>query len=187
MKVMVPLAQGLEEIEAVTIIDVLRRAGLTVHTASLEPGPVEGSHGITLEADYTLSELKASDYECLALPGGMPGSENLSKSAALADWIRDIHGRGGYLAAVCAAPMVLGGAGVLKGRTVTCYPGFETYCTGAAITGAPVEVDGAIEISHLEMDVADAGSRRYRRLQVGHDACFLSRVGRRSSAISRMY
>jgi len=144
MKVMVPLAQGLEEIEAVTIIDVLRRAGLTVHTASLEPGPVEGSHGITLEADYTLSELKASDYECLALPGGMPGSENLSKSAALADWIRDIHGRGGYLAAVCAAPMVLGGAGVLKGRTVTCYPGFETYCTGAAITGAPVEVDGAI-------------------------------------------
>ncbi len=144
MKILVPLAEGFEEIEAVTIIDVLRRAGLDITVANVGGNPVRGSHAIAISADEPLSRLSPGDFAAIALPGGMPGSENLRKSEPVISFVRDIFGRGGVTAALCAAPMVLGYAGVLKGRKATCYTGYEGTMEGAIPTGAPVEVDGTI-------------------------------------------
>lgn len=144
MKILVPIAEGFEEIEAVTILDVLRRAGLDTTATNVGGNPVRGSHAIALTADEPLSGLDPADFASIVLPGGMPGSENLRKSETVISFIRDIHGRGGVVAALCAAPMVLGHAGVLEGKKATCYPGFEGTMKGATPTGAPVEVDGTI-------------------------------------------
>lgn len=144
MKILVPLAEGFEEIEAVTIIDVLRRAGLDTTAANVGDNPVRGSHAIALTADEQLSGLAPADFSAIVLPGGMPGSENLRKSETVISFLRDIHGRKGIVAALCAAPMVLGHAGLLKGKKATCYPGFEGTMEGATPTGATVEVDGTI-------------------------------------------
>lgn len=144
MKIIVPLAEGFEEIEAVTIIDVLRRAGLDVTTAAVRANPVRGSHGVTVEADRALADLKAVDYNCIVLPGGMPGSDNLRHSDAVLSYVKHIFSKGGTVAAICAAPIVLAKAGVLYGKKVTCYPGYESVLEGATVTGAPVEADGAV-------------------------------------------
>ncbi|TAL31081.1 MAG: DJ-1/PfpI family protein [Spirochaetes bacterium] len=144
MKIVVPLAEGFEEIEGVTIIDVLRRAGLDVTTAHVGSNPVKGSHGISVTADRPLSELKAVDFNCIVLPGGMPGSENLRKSDTVISFIKHIFSKGGITAAVCAAPIVLARAGVLYGKRATCFPGYEAECEGATMTGAPVEHDGTV-------------------------------------------
>ena len=144
MKIIVPLAEGFEEIEAVTIIDVLRRAGLDTTGAGIGESPVRGSHAIALSADEPIQGLDPADFAAIVLPGGMPGSENLRRSETVISFIRNIHQRGGVVAALCAAPLVLGYAGVLEGRRATCYPGFEDTMKGATPTGAPVEVDGTI-------------------------------------------
>ena len=143
MNILVPLAEGFEEIEAVTIIDVLRRASLNVTSASLGDLNVTGSHGITVQADARLADLDAGGYGWIVLPGGMPGSDNLRKSERVLSLIRDIHGRG-HAAALCAAPIVLARAGILKGRRATCFPGFEEDLAGAHIVNEPVVTDGNI-------------------------------------------
>ncbi len=144
MKILVPLAEGFEEIEAVAIIDVLRRAGLSTTSASLAGNPVRGSHAIPVTADEPLDSLQPGDFGAIVLPGGMPGSDNLKKNDTVISFIQSIHRRGGIIAALCAAPMVLGHAGVLAGKKATCFPGFEGMMTGATPTGAPVEVDGTV-------------------------------------------
>ncbi len=144
MKILVPLAEGFEEIEAVAILDVLRRAGLDTTSAGLGDNPVLGSHAIPVMADEQLSSLSPDDFGAIVLPGGMPGSDNLKKSDAVISFVRSIHQRGGLAAALCAAPMVLGHAGVLAGKKATCFPGFESEMKGATPTGSPVEVDGLI-------------------------------------------
>lgn len=144
MRVIVPLAEGFEEIEAVSIIDVLRRAGAQVTTAYLKANPVTGSHSITVTADTAIDGAAAGDYDCIALPGGMPGSENLKNDSRVIALVRDMAKAGKITAALCAAPMVLGAAGVLAGRRATCYPGFEDSMTGARPVGDPVVRDGAI-------------------------------------------
>ncbi len=144
MKIIVPLAEGFEEIEAVSIVDVLRRAGLEVVTASLESNPVKGSHGIPVVADKIIGGLRSVDFNCIILPGGMPGAENLKKSDAVLSYIKHIFSKGGYVGAICAAPIVLAQAGILYGKRVTSFPGYEPELEGAKSTGAPVEVDGAI-------------------------------------------
>ena len=143
-RVLVPLAHGFEEIEAVTIVDVLRRAGIDVTTVSVGTNPVTGSHNITIEADTRLDEVVVGDFNFMVLPGGMPGSQNLKESEKVISAIQDIYGRDGYVAAICAAPIVLGHAGVLKGKKATCYPGFESSLTGAEIMASPFIADGRV-------------------------------------------
>ncbi len=144
MKIIVPLAEGFEEIEAVSIIDVLRRANLDVTTAFLKSNPVKGSHNIPVAADKFIGDLKAADFNAIVLPGGQPGSDNLKKNDAVISYIKHIFSKGGVTAAICAAPTVLAHAGVLYGKKVTCFPGYEPDMEGATATGNPVESDGTV-------------------------------------------
>jgi len=132
-RVLVPLAEGFEELEAVTIIDILRRAGVEVVVASLAGSPVTGSHGIRLAADTPLGALVEQDFDMIALPGGMPGAEHLKNDPRIADIVRRLNAAGHPVAAICAAPMVLAAAGVLEGRRATSYPGFLAGATGDAV------------------------------------------------------
>jgi protein deglycase len=144
MKIVVPLAEGLEEIEAVSIIDVLRRANLDVTTAYIQDNPVKGSHNILITADKSLESLKATDFNCIVLPGGMPGSEHLKNSDTVNSFVKHIYSKGGYVGAICAAPIVLGHAGILYDHRATCFPGNENQLEGAIIVDEPVVVDRTI-------------------------------------------
>ena len=139
-RVITVLAPGFEETEAVTFIDLLRRAGVTVTVLGLESPAVTGSHHITVTADKTLKEL-SGPFDGIVLPGGMPGAKNLADSPALLDLVRATHGRGALCAAICAAPIVFGKAGILQGFTATCYPGYEKDLTGATVVDKPVVCD----------------------------------------------
>lgn len=143
-RVLVPLAEGFEELEAVTIIDILRRAGVEVVVASLAGSPVTGSHGIRISADTPLGALAEQDFDMIALPGGMPGADHLKKDARIGDLVRRLHEAGRPVAAICAAPMVLAAAGVLDGRRATSYPGFLADASEATVVGEPVVVDGSV-------------------------------------------
>ena len=122
--VLVPLAQGCEELEAVTIIDLLRRAGIRVITAGLAPGLVTASRGTQLMPDTTLDAALLEDYDMDVLPGGMPGAQHLKDDARVIALVQKMAAAGRYTAAICAAPTVLAAAGVLSGKTATGYPGF---------------------------------------------------------------
>ena len=137
------LAEGFEEIEALTPIDILRRAGLTVETVSvMEEKAVVGAHGVPVVADKMFADIRLEDAEMLLLPGGMPGATNLDAHQGLSDMIMAFASEGKALAAICAAPLVFGNRGLLQGKKATCYPGFESYLIGAEYTAALVEIDG---------------------------------------------
>ncbi|HMS15320.1 MAG TPA: DJ-1/PfpI family protein [Planctomycetota bacterium] len=123
--VLIPLAPGFEEIEAVTMIDVLRRADIRVVTAALGNLAVGGAHGITVQADVRLDEVRAADFQMIALPGGLPGATHLRDDPRVTRLCKEIHQAGGHAAAICAAPIALGAAGLTAKRRITCYPGFE--------------------------------------------------------------
>ena len=141
------LAEGFEEIEAVTIIDVLRRAELEVTVLGVGGERISGAHGLQVEADQVLEENPDADWSALVLPGGLPGATNLRDNPIVLELIRSTYSAGGKLAAICAAPIVLGSAGVLEGRRATCYPGFEEGLTGAECSEERVVVDGNITTS----------------------------------------
>ena len=122
--VLVPLAQGCEELEAVTIIDLLVRAGIEVVSAGLESGPVTASRGVVLLPQTTLDEALKRDYDMVVLPGGMPGADHLDKDPRIAALLRKMADSGRYTAAICAAPKVLANVGLLAGKQATSYPGF---------------------------------------------------------------
>lgn len=137
------LATGAEEIEALATVDILRRAGLSVEIVSITNNRmVTGAHGIRVEADSLLKDVEFFDAEMLILPGGMPGATNLAACDDLIERIRDHVYLGRPVAAICAAPLVLGRMGLLEGKRATCYPGFESELKGATCTGALVEQDG---------------------------------------------
>jgi len=148
-KVLVPLADGFEEIEAVTIVDLLRRAGVEVRTASLAGREVTGSHGITVMADSDLDEVEAGDYDMIVLPGGMPGTTHLKSDSRVARLLRQFAESGRYTAAICAAPSVLAHAGLLEGRKATSFPGFLTpgSAPGIRLSEDAVVVDGKVATS----------------------------------------
>lgn len=123
-KVLVPLAEGCEELEAVTIIDLLRRAGIEVVAAGLQPGIVRGSRGTRLVPDMTLDAALHENYDMVAMPGGMPGAKHLREDPRILNLLKNMAGEGKYTAAICAAPTVLAEAGLLKGKKATSYPGF---------------------------------------------------------------
>lgn len=141
------LPEGFEETEAVTTVDVLRRGGVEARTVSFtEELAVTGSHGITVMADETFSRAEAGQADMLILPGG-PGHKRYEAHEQLLAMLRAHHERGGLLAAICAAPVIFGGLGLLKGREAACYPGFEPRLEGANVTGGAVAVSGNIVTS----------------------------------------
>jgi protein deglycase len=125
-RVLVPLAEGFEEIEAITMIDLLRRADIEVVTASLAPGPVSGSHGITVEPDAELETVLGQSFDMVALPGGMPGATNLAADPRILALLRQLAASGHFTAAICAAPIALAKAGIIAGKRATSFPGFLT-------------------------------------------------------------
>ena len=124
-KAVVLLAEGFEEIEAVTVIDVLRRAGVEVSVAGLERGAVRGSHDISVVAEHTIERVEAADFDAVLLPGGMPGAARLRDDPRVKALVQAFSAAGKLCAAICAAPIALEAAGVLSGRRATSYPGFE--------------------------------------------------------------
>lgn len=140
------LADGFEEIEALAPVDLLRRAGLTVVTVSAQEGSaVTGAHGISVTADANISDIEGCEAaELLLLPGGMPGTTNLNASKEVHRLIDSAVENRKRIAAICAAPMILGEKGLLAGKNATCYPGFEEYLKGAASVGGRVVTDGLI-------------------------------------------
>ncbi len=121
--VLVPLAQGCEELEAVTIIDLLVRAGVEVVSAGLQSGPVKASRGVEIIPDTTLDEALQREYDMVVLPGGLPGANYLNDDPRIQDLIKKMAAEERYTAAICAAPRVLLTAGVMAGKRVTSYPG----------------------------------------------------------------
>jgi 4-methyl-5(b-hydroxyethyl)-thiazole monophosphate biosynthesis len=143
------LAQGFEEIEAITIIDVLRRAEIDVVTLAVEGGgsgglEVKGSHGVTVRGDKTLAAGSPESWDMVILPGGMPGSTNLRDNSTVIALIKKQSQGGRKVAAICAAPIALGAAGVLQGKKATSYPGFEQELKGATIVSDRVVRDGNV-------------------------------------------
>ena len=144
--VLIPLAQGCEELEAVTIIDLLRRAGVSVTTAGLENGPVTCSRGVVLVPDTTLEKVLGDDFDMVVLPGGLPGADHLNEDPRIIALLQQMAEKQKYTAAICAAPKVLASAGLLQGRQATAYPGVLDALTlpDTQRQDAPVVVDGKI-------------------------------------------
>ena len=141
--VYVILANGFEEIEALCAVDVLRRAGAEVKAVGITGRVAMGAHGIPVTCDTVFSELEEDmTPELLVLPGGMPGADNIDLFEGTDGLIKKTLEGGGYVGAICAAPLVLGKRGLLKGRRAVCFPGFEKYLTGAHITDSDVVRDG---------------------------------------------
>ncbi|WP_172633428.1 DJ-1 family glyoxalase III [Bacteroides sp.] len=139
------LADGFEEIEALTIVDVLRRANLQVKTVSVTDSlTVKGAHGISVISDALFGNCSFDKVKALVLPGGMPGAETLGKHKGLTELLKEYHNTDTVLAAICAAPMVFGQLGLLKGKKAVAYPGFEPKLEGASIQNDLVVVDGKI-------------------------------------------
>ena len=133
------LAQGFEEIEALAVVDVLRRAELPVKTVGVGGREITGAHGICVKADM---EVSTDELEAVVLPGGMPGTLNLEKSPIVRTCIRYCCENDLYICAICAAPSILGHMGLVAGREVICFPGFENELTGAVETDLSVVTDG---------------------------------------------
>jgi len=146
MKTFIFLADGFEEIEAITTIDILRRAEIQLTTVSVsDKKEVRGAHGISVMADSLFSEADFSGNDLLCLPGGMPGTKNLDAHEGLKNLIQKQAEQGKKLAAICAAPSILGKMGLLKGKKAVCYPGFENQLTGATLSeDAVVKADNII-------------------------------------------
>ena len=144
--VLVPLAQGCEELEAVTVIDLLRRAGITVDSAGLDGQPVRAARGTVLIPDITLDEALTRDYDMIVLPGGLPGADHLKDDARIIELVTRMASQNKYTAAICAAPRVLAQAGLLHGRRATSFPGALDVAAipGIDYSDQPVVRDGTV-------------------------------------------
>jgi protein deglycase len=174
MRVLVPLANGFEEIEAVTIVDVLRRASIEVVTAALGEQDVRGSHGITLRADARLDEVSREEFDAVVLPGGMPGSKALRDDERLRTILQRAAGARKLVAAICAAPIALEAAGVLAGKRATSYPGNEL--PSAHYVEERVVVDGSLLTSRGPGTALEFSLALVERLK-GPDAANTLRAG----------
>ncbi len=167
MRVAIYLTDGFEEIEALLPVDVLRRGGVEVDIVGVGSKTVCGSHGIKVVCDITDDEAMY-DYGMIILPGGMPGAINLDKSEAVDKAVRSASERGAHLAAICAAPLILGRRGLLKGRSAICYPGFEHELLGATVSEKSVVTDGNITTAK-GMGVALDFAKELLRIIKGED------------------
>lgn len=141
-KVFIFLADGFEEIEALTVVDLLRRAGIDISMVSISGNlQVTGSHQIPVTADLLFDEADYDMADLLVLPGGMPGTSHLMEHEGLDKLLRTFHTKKKNMAAICAAPSVLGSKGILAGKSATCYPGFESKLTDSKVVDQDVVVD----------------------------------------------
>lgn len=144
-KIGIFMADGCEEIEGLTAVDILRRAGMEVVMISISgKKEVRGSHGIAFLADALDTETDYEKLDAIVLPGGMPGTLRLGENETVNAVIRKFASEGKLVAAICAAPSVLGAAGILRGKKAACYPGFEEKLTGAMVSEEAVAADGNI-------------------------------------------
>lgn len=148
-RVLVPLAPGFEDLEAVTIVDLLRRAGIEVVTAGLQAGLIQGARGMRMQPDAELDAVLGDEFDMIVLPGGMPGAEHLKNDARVQALLKKLAGAGKFTAAICAAPIALAEAGLLTGKQATSYPGFveKLAIPGLSFSTAPVVVDGKVVTS----------------------------------------
>lgn len=138
-------AEGFEEVEALTVVDLLRRAGIGCDMIALrDTETVTGSHDISVRMLGALGSVDLNGYDALLLPGGQPGTRNLAADERVLDALRSFHAAGKLTAAICAAPTVLAAAGLLDGRRAVCYPGMEAQLTGSTGGDGLVEVDGTV-------------------------------------------
>jgi 4-methyl-5(b-hydroxyethyl)-thiazole monophosphate biosynthesis len=175
-KVLIPLADGCEELEAVTLIDLLRRAGIAVTVAGLKPGIVKASRGVQLMPDVALDDALHDDYDMVVLPGGLPGATHLRDDARVIALLQNMAAADKFTAAICAAPQVLAAAGVLEGRQATAYPGVLDGVPGVVASAAPVVRDGKVLTSRgpgtamdfaLELIEALVGGEKRREVEAG--------------------
>lgn len=139
------IANGSEEIEALTVVDVLRRAGVEIKTVSITGAKeVSLSHGVKMECDLTIEQCDFSDADMLLLPGGLPGATNLNEHEGVRKAMLAQYNAGKKVGAICAAPLVLGSLGILQGKKATCYPGFEDQMTGTEYTAEVFTIDGNV-------------------------------------------
>lgn len=144
-KVYIFFADGFEEIEGLTVVDLLRRTKIDISTVSITGNKlVTGAHNITITADLLFEDTDFKDADLLALPGGIPGTNHLMEHMGLNELLKNFNEKGKPLAAICAAPKVLGANGILKGKNAICYPGHEDGLIDAKLVDAPVVVDGTI-------------------------------------------
>ncbi|HEY6094330.1 MAG TPA: DJ-1 family glyoxalase III [Gallionellaceae bacterium] len=146
-KVLIPLAQGCEEIEAVTVIDILRRAGIEVVSAGLDANPVRASRGTVLVPDTTLDAVLKQAFDMIVLPGGQPGTNNLKADARIISLVQHMAQQGKHVAAICAAPSVLASAGLLDGKRATSFPGSLDAFAKVHRQAAAVVEDGQLVTS----------------------------------------
>ena len=165
------LANGFEEVEALAPLDLLRRAGCEVTTVGIGGDMIVGSHRIAVQADIPDTMFRDARPEMIILPGGMPGTKNLDASRTVDTALRAAASSGAYIAAICAAPMVLGKRGYLEGKTATCFPGFEEHLAGATLAqnGVRVVTDGKV-ITAAGMGVAVEFGLALVRALKGDDA-----------------
>ena len=144
MQIAVFFGEGFEEMEALTPVDLLKRAGHNVFTVSVgHSHHVMGAHGAMIKTDFCIIETRIDNYDMIILPGG-PGHKNLEKSDTLMKKVRKFNEQGKFIAAICAAPTILGRQGVLEGKKATCFPGMEAELLKAEYTGSEAEWDGNI-------------------------------------------
>ena len=140
-KIAIFFAEGYEEIEALTVVDICRRCGLAVELVSItEERLVKSSHDVVVQMDKIFAEADFGEYDMLVLPGGMPGTKNLEAHEGLMAQVDAFYAAGKYIAAICAAPSIFGHRGILQGRRACCYPSFESHLEGAEVTNGPVEI-----------------------------------------------
>ena len=164
------LATGYEEIEAVTTIDILRRCGLPVQTCSVTGTRlIHGAHNLPVMADALFRKSTIEEGDCIVLPGGMPGTNNLWASESLKKALVALNEKGILIAAICAAPMILGKLGILNGKNATCYSGFEEHLLGASVSSNLVVEDGNIITGRGPGAAAEFAFAIARRYLSAHD------------------
>ncbi len=163
------LADGFEEIEALTPLDILRRAGLEAITVGIDKKIITGAHGISVVCDTDTRAFTPTQCDMVILPGGMPGTNNLNASRTVHQALDIASKDGAYIAAICAAPIILGDRGELNGKNAVCYPGFENRLSGATVVDRGVCVDGKI-ITARGMGVATEFALTLLSLLLGEDS-----------------
>ncbi len=157
-RIAVFFADGFEEMEAIAVVDVCRRARLDVDMVSVTGElTVTSSHSIAVGMDKTFSQIDCQDYDMLVLPGGLKGVQGLEAFEPLMKQLDAFHAAGKYLGAICAGPSILGHRGILKGRRACCYPGFESHLEGAQVSMENVEADGHVITSRAMGTATDFG------------------------------